>query len=109
MACVESIDHDHVRELRLARPPVNALNPALCTDLADAVAACAIASRPSRDGKLLKARDRSAALNGRRNRTDNRHSGTKGRDHGSSEVGGTLPSIPMRGNASDSGETSASV
>ena len=39
MTCVESIDHGTVRELRLARPPVNALNPALCTDLADAVAA----------------------------------------------------------------------
>ena len=39
MTCVESIDHGRVRELRLARPPVNALNPALCTDLADAVAA----------------------------------------------------------------------
>jgi enoyl-CoA hydratase/carnithine racemase len=39
MTCVESIDHGQVRELRLARPPVNALNPALCTDLAEAVAA----------------------------------------------------------------------
>src|SRR6187551_1060438 len=39
MTCVESIDHGTVRELRLARPPVNALNPALCNDLSEAVAA----------------------------------------------------------------------
>jgi Delta3-Delta2-enoyl-CoA isomerase len=40
---IDVIDHDRVRELRLARPPVNALNPALVTalrsGLADAVAA----------------------------------------------------------------------
>ena len=39
MTCVESIDHGQIRELRLARAPVNALNPALCTDLAEGVAA----------------------------------------------------------------------
>jgi enoyl-CoA hydratase/carnithine racemase len=39
MTCVESIDHGHIRELRLARPPVNALNPALCSELSDAVSA----------------------------------------------------------------------
>ena len=36
---VESIDHGAVRELRLARPPVNALDPQLCGDLAAAIAA----------------------------------------------------------------------
>lgn len=40
---VETIDHDRVdhgpiRELKLARPPVNALNPALCGALTDAIA-----------------------------------------------------------------------
>ena len=39
MSCVETIDHGHVRELRLARAPVNALNPALCADLSIAIAA----------------------------------------------------------------------
>ena len=34
---VESIDHGTVHELRLARPPVNALNPQLCGDLAAAI------------------------------------------------------------------------
>jgi enoyl-CoA hydratase/carnithine racemase len=36
---VENIDHGAVRELRLARPPVNALDPQLCGDLAAAIAA----------------------------------------------------------------------
>jgi enoyl-CoA hydratase/carnithine racemase len=31
-------DHGRIRELKLARPPVNALNPALCIALRDAVA-----------------------------------------------------------------------
>lgn len=35
---IETTDHDAVRELRLARPPVNALDPALCRALAAAVA-----------------------------------------------------------------------
>lgn len=34
---IETIDHGAVRELRLARPPANALNPALIAALADAV------------------------------------------------------------------------
>ena len=38
MAHVERIAHGAVHELRLARPPVNALDPALCTALARAVA-----------------------------------------------------------------------
>jgi len=37
MAHVERIVHGAVHELRLARPPVNALNPDLCAALADAV------------------------------------------------------------------------
>ena len=36
-ALVEVIEHGPVRELRLARPPVNALDPALCNTIADAV------------------------------------------------------------------------
>ncbi|MFC7300471.1 enoyl-CoA hydratase/isomerase family protein [Cognatiluteimonas weifangensis] len=36
---VQTIDHGAVRELRLARPPVNALDPQLCADLVAAVAA----------------------------------------------------------------------
>ena len=32
-ACVQSIDHGRIRELRLARAPVNALDPALCRAL----------------------------------------------------------------------------
>ncbi|HVR80630.1 MAG TPA: enoyl-CoA hydratase/isomerase family protein [Luteimonas sp.] len=39
MTCVEVVDHGHVRELRLARAPVNALNPALCAELSTAIAA----------------------------------------------------------------------
>lgn len=35
---IETTDHGDIRQLRLARPPVNALNPAVCTALADAVA-----------------------------------------------------------------------
>jgi 3,2-trans-enoyl-CoA isomerase len=35
---IDVIDHDQVRELRLARPPVNALNPALMGALRDQVA-----------------------------------------------------------------------
>jgi enoyl-CoA hydratase/carnithine racemase len=38
MAFVEVKDHDRVRELRLARPPVNAINPALMSELQAAVA-----------------------------------------------------------------------
>ena len=38
---VESIDHGPIRELRLARPPVNALDPALSGALAAAVSAAA--------------------------------------------------------------------
>lgn len=39
MSLVESIRHDGaIHELRLARPPVNALNPALCDALREAVA-----------------------------------------------------------------------
>ena len=38
MTCIETTDHGHVRELRLARAPVNALNPALCGDLSAAIA-----------------------------------------------------------------------
>lgn len=34
---LEIHDADGIRELRMARPPVNALNPALCTALADAI------------------------------------------------------------------------
>ena len=34
---VENIDHGTVHELRLARPPVNALNPQLCGDLTAAI------------------------------------------------------------------------
>lgn len=39
MSHIETIDHGNVRELRLARTPVNALNPALCADLSTAIAA----------------------------------------------------------------------
>lgn len=38
MSLVETIVHGHVTELRLARAPVNALNPDLCNDLAQALA-----------------------------------------------------------------------
>jgi enoyl-CoA hydratase/carnithine racemase len=38
MAHVERIVHGAVHELRLARPPVNALDPALCGDLSEAIA-----------------------------------------------------------------------
>ncbi len=34
----DTIDHGVIRELKLARPPVNALNPALCGALTHAVA-----------------------------------------------------------------------
>ncbi|MDQ3206752.1 MAG: enoyl-CoA hydratase/isomerase family protein [Pseudomonadota bacterium] len=37
--CVETSRHGEITELQLARPPVNALNPALCADLRDALAA----------------------------------------------------------------------
>jgi enoyl-CoA hydratase/carnithine racemase len=40
-ALVETIDHGAVRELRLARPPVNALDPRLCSAIAAAVASAA--------------------------------------------------------------------
>ena len=36
---IESIRHDDILELRLARPPVNALNPGLMTQLRDAITA----------------------------------------------------------------------
>lgn len=41
MTLVEVIDHGEVRELRLARPPVNALDPGLCSAIADAVGTAA--------------------------------------------------------------------
>ena len=34
---VQSIPHGRIHELRLARPPVNAINPALCSALGDAI------------------------------------------------------------------------
>ncbi len=37
MSLVETVVHGHVSELRLARPPVNALNPELCHDLLQAL------------------------------------------------------------------------
>ncbi|MES2858184.1 MAG: enoyl-CoA hydratase/isomerase family protein [Pseudomonadota bacterium] len=37
MSLVETVVHGHVSELRLARPPVNALNPELCHDLRQAL------------------------------------------------------------------------
>lgn len=37
--CVETLTHGPIAELRLARAPVNALNPALCVDLRHALAA----------------------------------------------------------------------
>ena len=37
MSLIETTVHGHVHELRLARPPVNALNPALCADLVQAL------------------------------------------------------------------------
>ncbi|MGN6512906.1 MAG: enoyl-CoA hydratase/isomerase family protein [Lysobacteraceae bacterium] len=39
MALVERIVHGDIHELKLARPPVNALDPALCGELAEAVEA----------------------------------------------------------------------
>lgn len=41
MSLVSTIDHGAVRELRLARAPVNALDPALCGGIASSVAAAA--------------------------------------------------------------------
>ena len=38
-ALIERIEHDAIIELRLARPPVNALHPELCTQLRDALTA----------------------------------------------------------------------
>jgi enoyl-CoA hydratase/carnithine racemase len=38
---VDAIDHGDVRELRLSRPPVNALDPALCRAIAEAVSSAA--------------------------------------------------------------------
>ncbi|MES1165642.1 MAG: enoyl-CoA hydratase/isomerase family protein [Verrucomicrobiota bacterium] len=38
---ISTVDHQRVRELRLARPPVNALNPALIAALRDALAQAA--------------------------------------------------------------------
>lgn len=35
---IETVDHGDIRELRLARAPVNALNPELCAELAAAIA-----------------------------------------------------------------------
>ena len=37
MSFVQTLRHDDIHELRLARPPVNALDPALCTDLLQAL------------------------------------------------------------------------
>ncbi len=37
MSCVDTLQHGSLVELRLARSPVNALNPALCVDLRDAL------------------------------------------------------------------------
>ena len=37
MSLIETIVHGQVHELRLARPPVNALNPELCADLVQAL------------------------------------------------------------------------
>lgn len=42
-ASIESIEHGAIRELRLARPPVNALDPALCAGIAEAVEAAVAA------------------------------------------------------------------
>lgn len=41
MSLVDVIEHGAVRELRLSRPPVNALDPALCHAIADAVSRAA--------------------------------------------------------------------
>lgn len=38
MSLIETLVHGDIAELRLARPPVNALNPALCADLTKALA-----------------------------------------------------------------------
>lgn len=38
---IETVDHGDIRELRLARAPVNALNPELCAGLAAAIARAA--------------------------------------------------------------------
>jgi enoyl-CoA hydratase/carnithine racemase len=43
MSLVQTVQHGAIRELRLARAPVNALDPQLCGDLVDAIAA-AVAS-----------------------------------------------------------------
>lgn len=37
MTLVQTIDHGPIHELRLARPPVNALDPRVCAALADAI------------------------------------------------------------------------
>ena len=37
MPLIETIAHDRIRELRLARPPVNALDPVLCDELVLAI------------------------------------------------------------------------
>ena len=39
MSLVQVVDHGQVRELRLSRPPVNALDPSLCGAVVEAVAA----------------------------------------------------------------------
>lgn len=39
MSFVQTVVHGHVSELRMARAPVNALNPELCNDLTQAIAA----------------------------------------------------------------------
>lgn len=41
MRLLDTVEHGEVRELRLARPPVNALDPALCHAIAGAVDAAA--------------------------------------------------------------------
>lgn len=40
-ALVETVEHGDIREIRMARPPVNALDTALCRALIDALAAAA--------------------------------------------------------------------
>src|SRR5690606_10779045 len=71
---LETIDHGAVREIRLARPPVNALSPELVVALESALAAAAVDARAvvlsgqpgmfsaGLDMKALLARDRAQML-----------------------------------------------
>jgi enoyl-CoA hydratase/carnithine racemase len=52
---LETIQHDAIRELRLARPPVNALDPALVRALREAIAR---AEREGARGLVLSGRER---------------------------------------------------